>query len=95
MIVRRTSANANETTAATEAASLTVKIPLYSPTKMIAINSIAGAARLTATNFSCREERAETGAMAGFQCTTTAVAITLATMVMSAGITAAMNTSKI
>jgi hypothetical protein len=62
---------------------------------MIAISNAAGAARRTAVSLSCRDTRSETGAIAGSRRVIAAIAIRLAAMVISAGIIAAMNTSKI
>ena len=62
---------------------------------MIAISNAAGAARRTEASLSCRDTRSETGAIAGSSRVITAMAIRLAVIVISAGITAAMNTSKI
>src|SRR3982074_2083813 len=61
---------------------------------MIAISTAGGAARRAAASLSCRDTRSETGAIAGSSRVITAMAIKLAAMVISAGITAAMNTSK-
>ena len=61
---------------------------------MIPISRIAGAARQAAANFSARGTCSETGAIPDRQRTITAIATTFATMVIRAGMTAAMNTSK-
>ena len=61
---------------------------------MTAIRITAGAARRAAAIFSARFTRSDVGAIAGCQRTTSAITATFAAMVMSAGITAAMNTSK-